>query len=82
MYIDALFKRGGDSEVIRLVERVHGKRVYTEYPPDYHFYLTDPKGSHKTIYGDTVKKIVPRTFVEKQKILKTLSSNSRNSRTR
>ena len=77
MYIDALFKRGGDSEVIRLVERVHGKRVYTEYPPDYHFYLTDPKGSHKTIYGDTVKKIIPRTFVEKQKILKTLSSNSR-----
>jgi len=59
------------------VERVNGKRVYKEFPPDYHFYLTDPKGSHKTIYGDTVKKIVPRTFVEKQKILKTLGFNSK-----
>jgi DNA polymerase elongation subunit (family B) len=77
MYVDALFKRGGDSEVIRLVERVNGKRVYTEFPPDYHFYLSDPKGTHKTIYGNPVKKIVPRTFVEKQKILKTLSYNSK-----
>lgn len=77
MYVDALFKRSGESEVIKMVERVNGKRVYTEYPPDYHFYLTDPKGSNKTIYGDTVKKVVPRTFVEKQKILKTLSSNSK-----
>jgi DNA polymerase elongation subunit (family B) len=77
VYIDALFKRSGESEVIKLVERVNGKRVYTEYPPDYHFYLTDPKGSNKTIYGDTVKKVVPRTFVEKQKIIKTLSSNSK-----
>lgn len=59
------------------MERVNGKRVYKEFPPDYHFYLTDPKGSHKTIYGDTVKKIVPRTFVEKQKILKTLGFNSK-----
>lgn len=77
MYVDALFKRGGDSEVIRIVERVNGKRVYTEFPPDYHFYLSDPKGTHKTIYGNPVKKIVPRTFVEKQKILKTLSYNSK-----
>ncbi len=77
MFVDSLFKRGGDSEVIKIVERVNGKRIYKEYPPDYHFYLTDPKGHHKTIYGDTVKKVVPHTFVEKQKILKTLSSNSK-----
>lgn len=76
MYVDALFKKGGEAEIIKVVERVHGKRVYKEYPPDYHFYLTDPKGSHKSIYGDPVKKIVPRTFLEKQKILKTISSNS------
>jgi hypothetical protein len=75
MYIDALFKRGGDQEVIKIVERVNGKRVYREFQPDYHFFLTDPKGSHKSIYGDTVKKIIPRTFIEKQKILKTLSGN-------
>ena len=75
MYVDALFKRGGDSEVIKIVERVNGKRVYKEYQPDYHFYLSDPKGSHKSIYGDTVKKVIPHTYVEKQKILKTLSGN-------
>ena len=76
MYVDSHFKRGGESEVIRVVERVNGKRVYKEYPPDYHFYLSDQKGSHKSIYGDYVKKIVPRTYVEKQKILKSLAFNS------
>ena len=59
------------------MERVNGQRVYKEYPPDYHFYLSDPKGSHKSIYGDLVKKVTPRTYVEKQKILKTLSFNSK-----
>lgn len=77
LYVDALFKKGGEAEVIRLVERVNGQRIYSEYPPDYHFYLSDPKGSHKSIYGDVVKKIAPRTYVEKQKLLKTLSYNSK-----
>jgi DNA polymerase elongation subunit (family B) len=75
MYVDCLFRRGGDQEVIKVVERVNGKRVYKEYPPDYHFFVNDPRGSHKSIYGDVVKKIVPRTFVEKQKLTKTLSHN-------
>ena len=75
-YIDALFKKGGEAEVIKLVERINGKRIYREFPPDYHFYLSDPKGTSKTIYGNPVKKIVPRTYVEKQKILKTLSHNT------
>jgi DNA polymerase elongation subunit (family B) len=75
VYIDALFRRGGESEIIRIVERVNGKRVYREFQPDYHFFLSDPKGSHKSIYGDTVKKIVPRSFSEKQKLVKTMSGN-------
>jgi DNA polymerase elongation subunit (family B) len=75
MYVDCLFKRGGDQEVIKVVERVNGKRVYKEYAPDYHFFINDPKGSHKSIYGDVVKKVVPRTFVEKQKLVKSLSGN-------
>ena len=70
MYVDALFKKGGDQEVIKVVERVNGKRVYKEYAPDYHFFINDPGGSHKSIYGDTVKKVMPRTFVEKHKIVK------------
>lgn len=75
MYVDSLLKKGGDSEVIRVVERVNGKRVYKEFQPDYHFYINDPNGNHKSIYGDTVKKMVPRSFIEKQKLLKSLSHN-------
>lgn len=37
--------------------------------------MNDPRGSHKSIYGDIVKKVVPRTFVEKQKLSKSLSHN-------
>lgn len=77
MYVDSFFKKGGDSEVIRVVERVNGKRVYKEYQPDYHFYVNDPRGSNKTIYGDIVKKIAPRTYTEKQKLLKTLGYNTK-----
>lgn len=77
MYIDALFKKGGDSETIKIVERVNGKRVYKEYPPDYHFYVSDPRGTHKSIYGDSVKKVAPRTYTEKQKLLKMQASNTK-----
>lgn len=75
MFVDSYFKRGGDAEVIRIVERVNGKRIYREYQPDYHFYVNDPRGSHKSIYGDVVKKIIPHSFSEKQKLVKTLSNN-------
>lgn len=77
MYVDAFFKRGGDSEVIKIVERVNGKRQYREFTPDYHFFVNDPKGINKTIYGNPVKKVVPRTYAEKQKLMKTVASNTR-----
>lgn len=75
MYIDALFKRGGSEEVIKIVERVNGKRVYKEYQPDYHFFINDPRGSHKSIYDDAVKKVVPKSWTEKQKLVKQMSGN-------
>lgn len=77
IYIDAFFKRGGDSETIKIVERVNGKRVYREFQPDYHFYISDPRGINKTIYGNPVKKVVPRTYSEKQKLMKTVASNTK-----
>jgi DNA polymerase elongation subunit (family B) len=77
LYIDAYFKRNGTTEVINVVERVNGKRVYKEYAPDYHFYITDQRGTHKSIYGDNLKKVVPKSYSEKQKLLKTLSHNVR-----
>jgi DNA polymerase elongation subunit (family B) len=75
MYVDSYFKKNGEAETIKVVERVNGKRVYREFQPDFHFYISDPRGTHKTIYGDSVKKISPRTYTEKQKLLKTLSGN-------
>ncbi len=75
MYVDSFFKKGGESETIRVVERVHGKRVYREFQPDYHFFINDPSGINKSIYGDTVKKMIPKSFIEKQKLLKSLSHN-------
>ena len=77
MYVDSYLKKDGTSEVIRVVERVNGERIFREFAPDYHFYVSDPRGTNRTIFGDYVKKVVPRTFVEKQKILKTLSYNTR-----
>lgn len=75
MYVDCLYKRTGKEEIIKVVERVNGVRVFKEYAPDYHFYVSDPKGTHKTIYGNYVKKVSPRTFAEKQKLVKSVSSN-------
>lgn len=75
MYVDALLKRGGDSEVIRVVERVNGKRVYREFQPDYHFFINDPTGTYKSIYGHSVKKVTPKSYAEKQKIVKNISHN-------
>ena len=47
-YVDAYFDR--DSDIIRVVERNEGKRLYTEYPVKYTFYYDDPKGKHKYCY--------------------------------
>ena len=77
MYVDSYLKKDGTSEVIRVVERVNGERIFREFAPDYHFYVSDPRGTNRTIFGDYVKKVVPRSFAEKQKILKTLSYNTR-----
>lgn len=77
MYIDALSKQSGESDLIKIVERVDGIRVYKEYTPDYHFYISDARGTYKSIYGDPLKKIVPKSFTEKQKLVKTISGNVR-----
>ena len=55
-YVDALFDR--DSDIIRVVERKDGKRHYHEYPVKYTFYYKDPKGKHKSVYGDPLTRIV------------------------
>jgi DNA polymerase elongation subunit (family B) len=68
MYVDALHLR--KDEVVRVVERVNGERVIKEFEPDWHFYIDDPRGTHKTIYGKPVKKIAPSNATERAKMLK------------
>ena len=55
-YVDALFDR--DSDIIRVVERKDGKRHYHEYQAKYTFYYKDPRGKHKSVYGDPLTRIV------------------------
>lgn len=55
-YVDAMFDR--DSDIIKVVERKDGKRIYQEYPVKYTFYYKDPKGKYKSVYGDPLSRIV------------------------
>jgi len=55
-YIDGFFDR--DNDIIRLVERKEGKRIYQEFPVKYTFYYEDPKGKYTSIYGDPLSRIV------------------------
>ena len=67
MYIDAIIVR--KDELIKVVERSQsGERIFKEYKPDWHFYVDDLTGSDKTIYGTAVKKIIPTTYADKQKL--------------
>ena len=53
-YIDAYFDRERDQ--INIVERVTGERKFVDYPARYVFYYDDPKGKHRSIYGDSVSR--------------------------
>ena len=56
MYIDALIDR--DKDVIPVVERVDGKRVFREYPARYLYYYKDSRGSYESIFGDKLHRVV------------------------
>jgi DNA polymerase elongation subunit (family B) len=54
-YVDAFYDKSAD--LIRVVERVSGKRILVDYKPEYNFYIADPRGSHRSIYGDPVSEV-------------------------
>lgn len=66
-YVDALFDRERDR--IHVVERVNGRRKYTDYPAQYIFYYDDPKGKFKTIYDTPVSRFSTRNNKEFRKEL-------------
>jgi DNA polymerase elongation subunit (family B) len=66
-YVDGIHDRGKD--IIHVVERVDGQRVYTEYPANYVFYYDDPRGKFRTIFDTPVSRFSSRSSKEFQKEL-------------
>ncbi len=54
-YVDAVHDTKND--VVTVVERVDGKRVFTELKPIYNFYYADPYGKKRSIYGEPVTEV-------------------------
>jgi DNA polymerase elongation subunit (family B) len=67
-YVDAIHNR--DQDLIHVVERVEGRRVYTDFPARYLFYFDDPKGKYRTIYDTPVSRFVSRNGKEFQRELR------------
>ena len=55
-YINGFFDRSQD--VIRVVERDNGKRIFREYPVKYTFYYEDTRGKFKSTDGKYLNRIV------------------------
>ena len=58
-YIDAHYYP--DQEIVKVVERVDGKRIFKEFPINYTAYYNDSKGKHETIFGTRASQIQERT---------------------
>ena len=70
-YVDSLYDRRKD--VIRVAERINGKRILRDINPLYEFYAEDPDGRVKSVTGATVSKMNFKTAKEmraKAEILK------------
>lgn len=65
-YVDGYWDR--DNDTIKVVERDPQKgRIFHDYPARYLFYYPDPKGKHKSIFGESLVKVSSRSFKEHQK---------------
>jgi len=64
-FVDARYDK--DKDTVFVVERVHGKRVFVEYPAEYTFFYSDPRGKHKSVYGNKLNKFTSNSHKEYQK---------------
>ena len=62
MYVDAIIDRERDT--VHVVERVNGRREFKQIPAKYVFYYDDPRGKHKSIYGNSVSQVVCKSRKE------------------
>ena len=54
-YVDAYYNK--DKDIVQVVERVNGKRVYNDFPAWRTFYVKDPRGDFTSIHGDKVRQV-------------------------
>ena len=66
-YVDAVHDTKND--VVTVIERVDGKRVFTELKPIYNFYYADPYGKKRSIYGEPVTEVKCSSQKDFRKIL-------------
>jgi len=64
-FVDAIYVK--DKDLVRVVERVNGKRIFVDYPAEYTFYYEDPRGKYKTVYDKNVSKFTTKSANEYQK---------------
>jgi DNA polymerase elongation subunit (family B) len=64
-YVDAFYNK--DKDIVQVVERIKGKRVYNDYPAWRTFYVKDPRGDHVSIHGDKVRQIKCKRLKELHK---------------
>ena len=65
-YVDAILDK--DSDRILVVERTSdGNRAYKEFPTNYVLYYEDPKGKHRSMFGDPVSRFSTRKRSEFEK---------------
>ena len=43
-----------EKDIVQVVERVKGKRVYNDFPAWRTFYIKDPRGEYTSIHGEKV----------------------------
>lgn len=72
-YVDAFYDKNKDS--VYVAERVNGKRLLVEHRPEYNFYVADPKGTRRSIYGEPVSEIRCKSYKDFRKNVAINSSN-------
>ena len=72
-YVDAFYDKNKDS--VYVAERINGKRILVEHRPEYNFYVADPKGSRRSIYGESVTELRCKSFKDFRKNVAINSSN-------
>ena len=66
-YVDAIFDP--KNSMVKVVERDNGKRIYKDYPGIFDFYIDDPKGKFRSIYGNPLTKIKCGSYGEMKKLI-------------